>query len=194
MKCAMYDYETLSMNPLEAPVLSLAIVNFETDRFLDNPYSFEELIKLCSEYKFDVAHQVKEYGKKIDKGTLEWWNGQPKELRDRQMKPSENDLHTSEVYGIMVQYCKDCKVVYTRGNTYDPIITEQIMRDIGKGEPYPWWVIRDTRSLLEGMMWGSGMENKFIPEGLEEKFIAHDPRHDIAMDVMRIQTVVQAIS
>ena len=53
--------------------------------------------------------------------------------------------------------------------------------------PHPWWVTRDTRSTIDGMAWGEDINNKFIPEGLEEKFIAHDPAHDIVMDVMRIQ-------
>ena len=59
--------------------------------------------------------------------------------------------------------------------------------------PYPWWIIRDTRSMLDGMLWGSGIDNKFIPDGLEEKFVHHDPRHDIVMDVMRMQTVASAL-
>jgi hypothetical protein len=47
--------------------------------------------------------------------------------------------------------------------------------------------------MIDGMLLGSNMNNKFIPEGLETEFVAHDPRHDIAMDVMRMQVLTRAI-
>jgi hypothetical protein len=72
---------------------------------------------------------------------------------------------------------------------------ENIMRQTNKPDPFSWRRIRDTRSLIEGMAWGvSEFDNGFIPEGLLTKFVAHDPRHDIAMDVMRIQTLARALS
>lgn len=194
MKCAIYDYETLGKDPSTLPVLSLAVVEFDTDRFTTNPYSFSELVESCVEFKFDVEDQVKNYGKKIDKDTLAWWGERPKELRDAQLTPTADDLPITALYDIFKEGCEGVKAIYTRGNTFDPIITEQVMKDIGKPEPYPWWAIRDTRSMIEGMSYGSGLSNKFIPEGLEDKFIAHDPRHDVAMDVMRLQTLAQLIT
>lgn len=194
MKCAIYDFETLGKDPITLPILSVACLQFDTDRFTTNPYSFSELVDSCTEYKFSVEDQVKNYNKKIDNDTLAWWGGQPKELRDAQLTPLADDLPFSELYDIMVKECSNAKVIYTRGNTFDPIIVEQAMKDLGKPEPYAWWAIRDTRSMIEGMSYGSGISNKFIPEGLEPHFIAHDPNHDIAMDVMRLQTLAQAIS
>ena len=47
--------------------------------------------------------------------------------------------------------------------------------------------------MLDGMCWGSSLDNKFIPKEYEEKFVHHDPRHDIVMDVMRMQTVARYI-
>jgi hypothetical protein len=43
------------------------------------------------------------------------------------------------------------------------------------------------------MAWGAGLSNGFVPEGLEEQFVAHDPQHDIVMDVMRLQTLAIAL-
>jgi hypothetical protein len=194
MKCAIYDYETLGKDPQTLPILSCAFLSFDTDRFTTNPYSFSELVSSCVEYKFSVEDQVKNYGKKIDQDTLKWWGERPKELRDSQMTPRPDDLPLTALYDIMVEECDGAEAIYTRGNTFDPIVTERVMKDIGKAEPYPWWVIRDTRSMIEGMSYGAGIKNSFIPEGLNDHFIAHDPCHDIAMDVMRLQTLAQAIS
>jgi hypothetical protein len=35
------------------------------------------------------------------------------------------------------------------------------------------------------------IKNGFIVPGLEERFIAHDAKHDVAMDVMRMQFLMQ---
>jgi hypothetical protein len=87
----------------------------------------------------------------------------------------------------------DIKKVYTRGNAYDPIIMENIFYQTGYGVPYPWWCIRDTRSTLDGLLWNTGIKNTFIVEECKDEFIPHNPKHDIAMDVMRIQKVVQEL-
>ena len=47
--------------------------------------------------------------------------------------------------------------------------------------------------MIEGMSFGMKLDNGFTPSGLENQFIKHDPRHDIAMDVMRMQLLAQAI-
>jgi len=60
--------------------------------------------------------------------------------------------------------------------------------------PFGFSKFRDTRSLIDGLSWGSGLKNWFIPDDFQDKFIAHDPCHDVAMDVTRIQYLVRAIS
>ena len=83
---------------------------------------------------------------------------------------------------------KAAKAVWTRGNTFDPIYLRTILDATGDTDPFTqWWAIRDTRSFIEGMLYGSGIKNTFIPDGLKEKFVGHDPKHDVVMDVMRMQ-------
>jgi hypothetical protein len=43
------------------------------------------------------------------------------------------------------------------------------------------------------MTYGHKIKNNFIPEGLEDKFIAHNPIHDIAMDIMRFQYLARVL-
>jgi hypothetical protein len=191
----IYDFETLSQDQVNGVVLSMAMLNFSEMRFNgDNPHTYEELLEKTHIIKFDVEEQVKKYGRKINKETLKWWGEQSGEAQ-KSLKPSAKDKSISELYQFfVVNKCTNLNKVYTRGNTFDPIFLEHIMKQCGDPMPYNWWEIRDTRSLIEGLTWGSDLKNSFIPEGLEEKFIAHDPRHDIVMDVMRIQTVVRYIN
>jgi hypothetical protein len=195
-ECVIYDFETLSQNQINGVVLSFAMISYSESRFNSSPYSYQELVNSAKMIKFDVAEQVKKFERKIDKSTLEWWQNQPKKAQAQSLKPMSTDKSITELYSFFVENAnvEEIKKVYTRGNTFDPIFFEHIMKQIGKEDPYPWWVIRDTRSLLDGLLWGTDANNKFIPPGLEKSFIAHDPCHDIAMDIMRMQTIIQALN
>lgn len=195
-ECVIYDFETLSQDQINGVVLSFAMINYSEERFIKQPYTYQELVNSAKFIKFNVEEQVKVYKRKIDNATLEWWKEQPKEAQQSQLKPSSEDKSITELYAFFIDNVdsSDIKKVYTRGNTFDPIFFEYIMKQVGKEDPYPWWTVRDTRSLIDGMTWGLDINNKFIPEGLEENFVKHDPRHDVAMDVMRMQTLAQALS
>jgi len=193
MNTLIYDFETLSTQATNGVVVSLAIL-FYNESF-SNTYTYEELLANCKCIKFNVEDQVKNYNRVISKDTLDWWAKQSPEAR-KQLTPSSKDKLISEIDDFLSEHVdfKSLKKCYTRGNTFDPIFMEYIYKDIGKVERIPFWTIRDTRSTIDGMSWGTNLDNKFIPNGLKEKFIAHDPRHDIVMDVMRMQTLAQAIT
>ncbi len=194
--CVIYDFETLGQDVQTCAVLSFAILHFDEDRFIsENPYQYKELVDRCHFIKFDVKDQVKNHNRNIESDTLDWWKKQGKEAQ-KVLKPSEDDQKIEALFPFIVDLydCKTMKKTYTRGNTFDPILLQSLMKEIGKYDPFPWWTIRDTRSMIDGMLLGSSdMNNKFIPKGLESEFIAHDPRHDIAMDVMRMQVLTRAI-
>jgi len=190
----IFDFETLSQEQTNGVVLSMAMLNFAESRFIgDMAYTFDELVENTHTIKFNVEEQVKKYKRQINKDTLDWWSQQG-DLAKKQLKPSEDDVSIDQLYKFFIlNKSANVKKVYTRGNTFDPIFLEYIMRQIHKPMPYDWWEVRDTRSLIEGLSWGTDLKNSFTPEGCEN-FIAHDPKHDIAMDVMRLQVLVQAIS
>ena len=52
----------LSQDPVKGVVISFAMLSFDESRFIDKPYSYEELLKNCRMIKFLVDEQVKEYG------------------------------------------------------------------------------------------------------------------------------------
>lgn len=189
MKGFIFDYETLSSCALDAPVLSLATLVYDDERFAENPYTYLELVENCQFHKYDINHQVKNLGRVIQTDTLMWWEKQGEDAR-KVLKPQPDDIIvTSEVMKQHFADAKDCDVIFTRGNTFDPIIVQTLCKFFGQPEPYDWWKIRDTRSYLDGMLAGSGISNKFVPDELKDLFVAHDPRHDIAMDIYRIQHV-----
>ena len=190
MNSIIYDFETLSQNMFTGAVVSLACLQFDTSRYTKGDgYEYEELLGMTKTIKFDVQEQVKEYGRSIQKSTLDWWKKQGAEAQ-KQLKPSSDDVSISHLYEWMTTefQISKAKAVWTRGNTFDPIFLRTILDATGDEDPFKqWWAIRDTRSFLDGMLFGSGIKNSFIPDELALKFIAHDPKHDVVMDVMRMQ-------
>lgn len=196
MKAVIYDYETLSNVPAEAPVTSMAITRFDSARFVSQPYTLEEIVATASYHKFDVAEQVQKFGRKINKSTLDWWMEQDKEVRDAQIAPKPTDISITELRTIFLQHYQKGDLVFTRGNTFDPIITDFMLKAMGQDPNLHYYGdLRDTRSYIDGMSYGSDLSNGFTPPELEDKTIdKHDPRVDIALDILRIQALAQAIS
>jgi hypothetical protein len=194
-ECVIYDFETLSQDQNKGVVISLALLSYTESRFVSNPYTYEELLDNCKKIKFNVEEQVNKYNRTISKETLGWWKAQNKEAQ-KQLAPSSKDVSIDLLYDFLIENIdlKNHKKAFTRGNTFDPIFMDSLLKENNRVNPMHWGSIRDTRSYIEGLSFGSTLSNKFIPDGLNEKFVPHDPSHDIVMDVMRMQTLIQAVS
>jgi len=193
-ECVIYDFETLSQDQLKGVVTSFAMLSFSESRYIDNPYSYEELVDSCKYIKFDVEEQITKFGRKISKDTVDWWESQGEEAK-KQIRPSKIDQSIEAFYAFIINNCECPKIKksFTRGNTFDPMFLQYLMSDTGHQDPFHWRSVRDTRSTIEGMSFGMNLNNGFMPGELASKFVKHDPRHDIAMDVMRMQLLAQAI-
>lgn len=199
----IYDYETLGTDPSTCAVCSLAMLKYDEDRFLSiEPYTFQELVNSAYDVKFDIIDQVKNYGRIIEKSTLEWWQEQPKELRNRVLEPSDKDISISELFDVFVKFIGYDKIdlSYTRGNTFDPVITFHLLKITNPSvksklhdQLHHWSTVRDVRTFIATMAYGVELSTTFIPDGLESEFEAHNPIHDIAMDVMRMQSLVRNV-
>ena len=191
MDSFIFDFETLSQNPIDAAVVSCASVVFDTEILLANGYTYEGLLANVKFIKFNVKDQVDRWNRNIEESTLEWWSQQTKEAR-ASIKPSAEDVSIQELIpwlGNQINRSKN-KFVFTRNNTFDPVIVQSISKDFNQPVPYDWWKIRDTKSFLMGLTFGSDIHDSFIPPGAENKYVKHDPRHDVVLDVMRLQTIL----
>ena len=194
-ECVIYDFETLSQDQRRGVVTSFAIISYSEKKFTEGEgYTYEQLLDMCHYIKFDVEDQVKNFSRKISKETVDWWNEQGDEAK-KQIRPSALDVSISTLHQFLVDRidCKNLRKAYTRGNTFDPMFLQYIFEDCGQVHPFHWRTTRDTRSMIEGMSFGMDIDNDFMPGDLKELFVKHDPRHDIAMDVMRMQMLAQAI-
>ena len=194
----IFDFETLSLDRFRCVISCVAGIQFSEERYTsDDPYTFDELLDLCKFAKFDVGSQVKNYGRKIDKSTLDWWRTQPKAVQNMLIEPSDSDVPFEQIlvfFKSLMPTPESVTKVYTRGNTFDPIILDGALEQLKGLELYQHWKVRDTRSTIDGLAYGADIKNSFVIPGLENRFIAHDPRHDIAMDVLRMQYLVRLLN
>ena len=191
----IFDFETISTDRINGCVISMAMLSFSMNRFESMPYTYKELLDNTKMIKFNVEDQVKNYKRVIDKDTLNWWSTQSKEAQ-KQLVPSTEDKSISELFSFWtLNKPINLKRVFSRGNTFDPIILDYILEQTGtpSTSAYNFWEVRDTRSFIEGLSYGSNLDNSFIPEGLDKYFVHHDPRHDIVMDTMRMQYLIRTL-
>lgn len=193
-ECVIYDFETLSNVPSNGVVTSFALLTFSESRYAKSPYSYDELLDSTRYIKFDVLDQMENYKRKTQQSTIDWWMTQPKEAQ-KQIKPSSADVSITKLHQFILDNVdiKSVKKSYTRGNTFDPIFLDSVLASVGKSSPIHWGSIRDTRSMIEGMAFGMDIDNGFMINEYKDKFVKHDPRHDIVMDVLRMQMIAKQI-
>ena len=196
------DFETIGSDAKVIPVINCAYTTFEWDRFeSDRPYTFKELVSTMQKSKLDIKHQMTEHSCKYTKEDLQWWLYKPADLR-RDLKPAEDDLKPNQFIAKMLDYLRNAgKVSYwwSRSNTFDPIILDR-MSEWAESKPQlsaylPYWKVRDTRTFIDAKFNFPG-NNGFCPFPDEQKwnatFAGHDPKHDVAADIMRLQAITRA--
>lgn len=192
MICAHYDFETLGIKPETAPAACLALINFDTDRFVDDPYTFEELCDMTKFVKFDVMEQVQKHGRKIEKETLNWWMQQDEEVQ-KLIKPAADDVSAMDVYSFFVSNLHPMtKKVFTRRASLDQPLLISLCEKAGHPLPYGWYDYREIVSYFEGLTYGNNLDTSWVPSEAVG-FKKHDPIHDVACDVLRYQIIVQAL-
>lgn len=195
----IYDFETLSQDSLTGVALDCSWLIFDWNRFLDNPYSFNELLKMANKAKFDVKEQVDKYGYKIQNSTIEWWQSQEKEVR-KKILPTEHDISINTFMDEFLSSIPDrLDYHWARSNTFDPIFLARIARDTGNekliNQKLKYNTIRDTRTYIDAKTNFNKKMNSFVPikdeKYWEQNFKAHDSSCDIVADVLRLQTLTR---
>jgi len=90
------DFETIGQCAYKIPALDCSYRTFIWDRFLDQPYTFEELINGAQKTKLDIKHQVEEFKYTYTKEDLDWWLSQDASVKSV-LKPTPNDVTVFEL-------------------------------------------------------------------------------------------------
>ena len=197
----IFDMETIGANVMVCPIVDIAYATFEWDRFIQDPYSFEELTGMVITAKADIADQMTNYGCKYTKSDVEWWQSLPKEARDK-LKRTDKDLTLAQFCDTILSYLREVKNVdywWSRGNNFDPVILDRVMRLTGNVDLFKeylkFYKARDVRTHIDAKF-NYTTRNGFIPVADEnywkDAFVAHDSTHDVAADILRLQAMHRA--
>ena len=195
------DYETMGQDVATCPAIDCSVFVFDWDRFLNDPYTFEELTQTITRFKLSVKDQVSNYGYKISQKTVQFWEQQSPEVRAN-IAPKKDDLTLEEFCDKFIALLSNSpKIEYwwSRANVFDPLILWKAMQNTGKNyscdEYLKFWRVRDTRTFIDAKF-NFTTKNGFVPvsdvDYWNKAFKEHDSVHDVAADVMRLQAIHRA--
>ena len=128
------DFETIGQCSRVAPALDCSYTTFTWDRFLDEPYSFQELISMIEKQKLSIKDQIQNYDFSYKEEDLNWWMEQPPQVR-KNIKPLETDLKVTQFIEKMITYLRGSEKVdywWSRSNSFDPVILDHLSMSVGK--------------------------------------------------------------
>ena len=137
----MLDLETLATSP-DSVILTFGAVKF-------NPFDPEQDFDTGLYYRVDVDEQIN-LGRKVDPGTIEWWGRQNEAVREEAL--GENDRVSLEYFTSQLnKFVVNAERIWAQGPVFDIVILENLYRQLNKPTPWPYYVIRDSRTLLKAL-------------------------------------------
>lgn len=197
----IFDSETLSEDSKKCAILDFSCMCFEWDKFVsDKPYTTKSIVEV-KKFKLDAKDQVTNHNFKISKDTLKWWSNQSKAAQ-KAIAPKPDDLSLEDFVKKLNSYLMKQRRIsfwWSRGNTFDPIILERILEEIGnvniQNDILKFWSLRDIRTHIDAKF-DYDQSNSFTPISdtnfWEKVFVPHDSRWDVLADVLRLQAIRRA--
>jgi len=167
----MLDIETLATSP-DSVILTLGAIKF-------NPFDPEAEMGQALYVKVDVDEQVN-LGRKVDPSTVEWWGKQSEAVREEAL--GEGDRINLEDFTQQInKFVNSANRIWAQGPVFDIVILANLYRQLNKPTPWPFYVIRDSRTLLQAL----GDDRQ---PGREQ---AHNALADCVYQAQAVQSAVQ---
>lgn len=191
----LIDFETLSLNPNNCAVLRFSYLLFEFNN--DINYGFNDILKKTRSYNISVNDQVENYGLKIDKDTLNFWQKTlPSHLNFK------DTLNLSNFFENLLHDLVDVKIDrwWSRNNLFDPIIfyrlAEQATAAKGLETKVKFKInnIRDVRTFMDAI---ASENTSFVENPFEfdlGSYIKHDSAHEITLDYLNMNKAYQLLN
>lgn len=170
---AMIDLETLGFQP-DTTVLTIGGVKFNPNAISPAYQDFY--------YRFDVNEQL-ERGRSTDESTLEWWGTQDPEVREEALG-DQNRTPVLEILQALNRWCVGVDAIWCQGPTFDIVILENLFRQYEHHIPWPFWKIRDSRTLFQIMP---------TDPRKEIEFAAHNALEDCRAQALCVQKTLQKL-
>ena len=170
---AMIDLETLATTP-DCVVLTIGGVKFDPNTLGESTQPFY--------YRFNVDEQL-DKGRTTSESTLEWWGKQEESVREEALGDG-NRTGVLEVLKRLNTWCVGVDTIWCQGPAFDICILENLFRSYDHHVPWPFWKIRDSRTLF-GIMPSDPRK--------EIKFNAHNALEDCKVQALCVQQTIQKL-
>lgn len=196
----MFDYETISSNPLSAPVISFGAIIGSWEDIDTNDYAgtIKRLDAQSLYHNIQAKEQVEEYGLIPTKDTLDWWAKQS-EYAQKMLRATDK-VHVKDHCKLFREYCEKMQlhnrtVTYVRAPQFDHTIADNIHQKVGYPLPYNTWKVRDVRTAVD---FSFGTYNGYIPGFREEmaqyNLVEHYAVHDVIIDLIQLKLCREVLS
>jgi hypothetical protein len=163
----MIDMETLDTSP-NCVILTIGAVRFD-------PKGNGVVERL--ELRPTIEEQTEKYDRIINEDTLRWWGEQSPEALEEAMGDGGR-ISFSESMEALYKFCWNRRCVWSNGASFDIVVAETAWRQLGMRIPWPFYTVRDTRTLYE-------------VAGVSLKDGGHSTTHKAVEDAERQAIVVQ---
>lgn len=169
----MIDLETLGTTP-DCVVLTIGGVKFDPNVISPSHSHFY--------HRFEVNEQT-EQGRNIDQSTLDWWSKQDPKVMEEALG-DENRTPVLEVLQELNKWCVGVDAIWCQGPVFDIAILENMYRQYDHHIPWPFWKIKDSRTLF-GIMPTDPRK--------EIEFDAHNALEDCKVQARCVQKTLQQL-
>jgi len=137
---ATIDIETLGISP-DTVVLTIGGIKF--DPMEDDGLHSEFYYRLNADEQIDM-------GRTVDEKTLEWWETQSEEVKAEALDTNDR-IPVEETLKALNKWLVGVDKIWCQGPVFDIGILENLYKQIGLHHNWPFYIIRDSRTLFSLM-------------------------------------------
>lgn len=166
----MLDIETLSVRP-NAQVLSISAVGF---------FPFDKKPDFSTYPSIDMILEMDEQDKRdIQEDTVRWWNYREPEVIAK-IFAEDGRTPLDEALDTLTKFCWQRERIWCQGPTLDITVLTHLFEERGKGAPWAYHTVRDSRTLLD-----------LTP--VEQPPVTHDSLQDCFRQVIGVQQALKKL-
>ena len=142
----MVDLETLGTER-NSVILTVGAIKFDINADYRD-WAWPDFPKIQSFYRRIDLESCQKLGMTIQQSTLDWWGKQSKDIQHEAF--TDDDRHDiKDVLTELYRFCLPTKNVWSQGAGFDAVFLDYVYKLVGKGVPWKYWEIRDTRTMYD---------------------------------------------
>jgi hypothetical protein len=166
----MIDIESLDTSP-NCVILTIGAVRFD-------PRGMGIVERL--ELRPTIDEQTEKYNRVINEDTLRWWGEQSPEALDEAMGDRDR-VSFNDCMEALYKFCWNRRAVWSNGASFDIVAMESAWRNLGMRIPWPYYTVRDTRTLyevagvsLKDKKYGTSTTHKAVEDAEHQAIVVQD--------------------